>query len=188
MTDTEDLLDPSGFSMRDHDLVERLWDDARTARLSELYYGQQLRSLTRWNFAVELLVAIAASGSGIAGWAVWQDKIGTPLWACVAGGAAILAVAKPLLTLDRRIRNATRQQLLYRGLLSTLENLAFDIQQAGTLSVEQRRRFLRARETLRQAADGDDPAPSADVLSLLQTRVNTEMPAESLWVPQPQPA
>lgn len=43
-------------------------------RFSSRGWVEQL--LTKWNFAIELLIAIAASGSGIAGWAVWQDKIG----------------------------------------------------------------------------------------------------------------
>jgi hypothetical protein len=176
-----------GFSLRDRELVEALWDDARTARLSELYYGTKIRTLTPWNLGIELLIAITASGSGIAGWAVWQGKLGAVVWACVAGAAAILAVAKPLLALDRQVRNATRHQQTYRTLLSSLENLAFDIQQAGTLTPEHRRRYQRARETLRQASDGDDVAPDRNRLIALQARVNEEMPPESLWVPLPAP-
>nr|WP_294543130.1 hypothetical protein [uncultured Rhodopila sp.] len=176
-----------GFNPRDRELVEVLWDNARTARLSELYYGERLDRLSRWNFIFELLVAIGASGSGIAGWAVWQDKIGAVVWACIAGLAAVIAIAKPLLAIDRRIRHATRQQQLYRSILSSLENLAFDIQQAGTLSAENRRRYQRARENLRQAEDADDPAQNLRRLEQLQQRVDKEMPAHSLWVPLPAP-
>jgi hypothetical protein len=176
-----------GFNPRDRDLVELLWDNARTARLSELDYGERLDRLSRWNIIFELLVAIGASGSGIAGWAVWQDKIGAVVWASIAGLAAVIAIAKPLLALDRRIRHATRQQQLYRGILSSLENLAFDIQQAGTLSAENRRRYQRARENLRQAEDADDPAQNLRQLEQLQKRVDKEMPAHSLWVPLPAP-
>lgn len=81
---------------------------------------------------------------------------------------------------------------MYRSLLSTLENLAFDIQQSDVLTPEHRRRYQRARETLRQADSGDDPAPSRARLIALQAQVNEEMPPESLWVPsigsEPQPA
>jgi hypothetical protein len=177
-----------GFSPRDRELVEALWDHARTARMSELYYGQALRRLTAQNFWIELLIAITASGSGIAGWAVWQGKLGATTWGCIAGLAAVIAVAKPLLGLDRRIRSASSQQQMYRTLLGNVENLVFDIQQSETVTAEHRRRNQRIREALRQASDNDDPAPDRDGLLVLQNQVNEEMPPASLWVPEPLPA
>lgn len=38
---------PRGFSLRDRELVESLWDDARTARLLDLYYGGWVAALTK---------------------------------------------------------------------------------------------------------------------------------------------
>ena len=172
-----------GFRVHDQEFMIALWDDARTARLSELYYGDRIKSLSRWNFGIELLVAVAASGSGIAGWAVWQQKIGGLLWALIAGLAAIAAIAKPMLALDRTLQHATRQQQIYRSILGDLENLAFNVQQADSLTTEHRQRFQRLRETLRHTEDADDAAPSTRLQKVLEERVRREMPVDRLWVP-----
>ncbi len=182
---TEHWPKAHGFTLRDQELVQSLWNDARTARLSDLYYGSRLAVFTKWNFAIELLIAITTSGSGIAGWAVWQDKIGAAVWAWIAAWAAIFAIAKPLLAMERRIRGAASQQQIYRTLLSNLENLAFDIQQSGELSQEHRRQYQLYRETLRQADGADDLYPSLSRRTALQAQVEGEMPADSLWVPSP---
>ena len=169
---------------RDNAFVQSIWDSARTARLSELYYGEQVDALGRSNFLAELLVLIAASGSGIAGWAVWQGQIGGTAWAMISGLAALLAVAKPLLAFDRKIRDGARQQQLYRTILGGLENLAFDIEQAGGITPEHRRRFQRAHEQLRQAETNDVAAPRLKTRERLMLMVNREMPPESLWMPE----
>lgn len=179
--------EPLGFSLQDLNVIQHLWNHARTARLSELYYGQRLGRFSAVDCWIGLLVAIFSSGSGIAGWALWNGAIGATVWAIIAGIAAILGVARPLLNLDRKIETATRQQALYRKLLSDLESLVFDIEQSGYLSAEQYRRYLRALDTLRQGTDADDPHYSVRRLRKLQERVRREMPADELWVPTIRP-
>ena len=71
--------------------------------------------------------------------------------------------------------------------VGNLENLAFDIQQAGSLTDKHRRRYQKARELPGQAIDGDDGDTSTKLLTHLQERVNKEMSADGLWVPTPGP-
>jgi hypothetical protein len=175
----------AGYTPHDRELVVMLWNHARTARLSELYYGQRLTALTRWNLFIEIAIAVTASGSGISGLDVLKTGFGASLWPYLAALTAFLAIAKPLLALDRRMRHATQQQQTYRRVLATLENLAFDIEQAGRLSAEHRQRFQRARDTLRQAEEQDDGDVAPATLGPLQDRVKSEMPADRLWVPEP---
>jgi len=172
-----------GYTLRDRELVTRLWDYARGARMSELYYAQCGVRLTRLNFCVELAIAVAASGSGLAGLSVMKQGVGAELWPWLAALAAFLAIAKPLLGLDRKIRQSGRQQQGYLRLLGTLEDLASDIQLARHLSAEHQQRFQRAR-TLHQIELQDDGYAGVVALSTLQARVNREMPPETLWVPE----
>jgi len=169
--------------LRDKELVVTLWDYARTSRLSDLYYGERLTWLSRFNFAIELAIAVTASGSGISGLEIIKNGPLAPYWPYLAALTAFLAIAKPLLALDRQLRHATQQQQTYRRLLNSFENLVFDIQQLGTLTNEHRQRFQRAREMLRQAEEQDDGYVPVKQRKRLQVDVKNEMPAERLWVP-----
>ncbi len=175
--------EPAGYSLRDKQMVATLWDSARTSRLSELYYGERLTWLSRFNFAIELAIAVTASGSGISGLEIIKNGPLAPCWPYFAAVTAFLAIAKPLLALDRQLRHATQQQQTYRRLLSSFENLVFDIQQLGSLTNEHRQRFQRAREMLRQAEEQDDGYVPVKQRKRLQLDVKNEMPAERLWVP-----
>jgi len=177
--------DDDGFTELDRAFVLQLWDDARTARLSDLYYGNRIRTLSRISFWSEILIAATATGSGIAGLAVWQHDIGQWLWAIIAAAAALLAIAKPLMNLDRQLTACTKQQQVYRSILSSLKYLAFDIEQATEIKTEHRDRYRRNREMLMKAENDDENAPSASLVSRLYDKVNQEMPAASLWVPVP---
>jgi hypothetical protein len=175
----------AGYTAHDRALLVALWDYARTARLSELYYGARGASLSFWMLVIDIAIAVTASGSGIAGLEAFKNGPGAGIWPYLAALTAFLAIAKPLLALDRKARHATQQQSSYRRLLAGLEDLAFDIEQAGELSAEHRQRFQRARNVLRQAEAQDDCAVSAATLKPLQARVIAEMPANRLWVPGP---
>ncbi len=172
-----------GYTLRDKQLVGTLWDYARTSRLSDLYYGERLTWLSRFNFGIELAIAVTASGSGISGLEIVKNGPLAPYWPYLAALTAFLAIAKPLLSLDRQLRHATQQQQTYRRLLSSFEDLALDIQQLGTLTNEHRQRFQRAREMLRQAEEQDDGYVPVKQRQRLQLDVKNEMPAERLWVP-----
>lgn len=177
----------TGFVEVDRAFVAQMWDDARTARLSDLYYGERLAVLTRVSRWTDMLIAIAASGSGVAGWAVWQFETGKIAWGVIAAIAAILAIAKPLMNLNTQISAFTKQQQIYRGALSSLEFLVFDIQQAEMVKSEHRTRYQRIRDKLMQAESADESTQSEKLREKLQQKVLIEMPARSLWVP-PRPA
>ena len=190
MTDTHHPQKPSqwpqprGYTLQDHELMVTLWDYARTARLSELYYGQAVSRWARFNFGMELAIAVTASGSGISGLDILQHGAMASAWPWLAAFTALLAIAKPLMALDRKLRHGTQQQQTYRRLLGTFENLAGDVQQAGQLTAEHRQRFQRARDILREAEVQDDGAIAIWTLRPLEDRVKKEMPADKLWVPE----
>lgn len=175
---------PQGYTLQDFELMGTLWDYARTARLSELYYGESKVKWSRINLVIELAIAATASGSGISGLEVLKNHAVSAVWPWLAATTALLAIAKPLLALDRKLRNAAQQQQSYRRLLGTFENLASDIQQAGALTAEHRLRFQRARDLLRQAEELDDGVVAQSKIRPLEDRVKKEMPADRLWMPK----
>jgi len=80
-------------------------------------YYQELLSETlskRWQFLdnfTSIIVALTATGSGVAAWTIWNTVSGKTLWAVVAGTAAVASVVNIGLKVPDRIKE---QELLYR--------------------------------------------------------------------------
>jgi hypothetical protein len=91
------------MSREDHP-VWTVYDKLRTACLNVKYYSRRLRSLERWNFALEFLLSATAPSSAIAALFFWNTEYGQTAWKYLAIVAAITAVAKPLLNLAKRIK------------------------------------------------------------------------------------
>src|SRR6266403_1134236 len=83
--------------------VSIIYDDYKTMLLNKKYYRSRLEVLKRNNLIVEFLIAAGATGSGVAGFAVWQQQYGAVIWAIISGLSIILAISKPLLKLPDRI-------------------------------------------------------------------------------------
>src|ERR1700693_4408209 len=85
--------------------VYLIYDQYRTMLLNKKYYGSRLDNLKRRNMLMESVIAVGATGSGVAGWAVWQTEQGALVWAVISGVSILLAVIKPFLKLVDRIEN-----------------------------------------------------------------------------------
>src|SRR5690349_706362 len=69
----------------DYDFVAACWDDVRRCLLYDCYFGHQVTRIRRANLATEIIVAVTASGSAIAGWTFWTTAVGGLLWAGLGG-------------------------------------------------------------------------------------------------------
>jgi hypothetical protein len=131
----------SGFYDEDVVLIHRLWDDLRTAKMNVCYYGARLASANNWNLAFELSLAIGATGSGAAGWAIWKEPSYAWIWAIIAGAASLISIIKPILAPGKKIEISTRQHQSCHTLYFGLEKLIFQIQQDRHVSEDVRKRF-----------------------------------------------
>lgn len=86
-----------------------VYDEYRTARLNVKLINKRLVNLKRFNFIIEVLLAITAASSGLASVIVslWFFKIpiGAYIWKILCGLTAVIAVIKPFLKLPERIQN-----------------------------------------------------------------------------------
>ncbi len=106
----------------DDDPVWVVYDLYRTARLNVKYYAARLESVERWGFWLDLLIAITAPASAVSGIWLLKTEIGQEMWKYLAGLAAIVAVAKPLLKLPQQIK-------LIEQCLAGYRALEFDVEQ-----------------------------------------------------------
>src|SRR5207245_5278482 len=86
--------------------VWEVYDLRRTCRLNVKYYQRLGEKLATQNFRIELILAITAPSSAVAGLVFWQTQTGKIIWGMLGFVAAFLAVAKPLLHLTDKIQNA----------------------------------------------------------------------------------
>src|SRR5687768_5831644 len=81
-----------------------LYDEYRTSRLSIKCYCHVLERIQRWQLGLEIVIALCASGTALAAFAVWGTAWGKVAWQVLATIAAALAIAKPFLKYDNKIQ------------------------------------------------------------------------------------
>lgn len=90
------------------DARDELWNSTYGTRYMCLYYLSLAHGLvSRWTVfddVVKTLVALTASGSAVAGWALWKEDGFKSAWIVFAGAAAVLAIVHAALGVQARIK------------------------------------------------------------------------------------
>lgn len=171
--------------MQENHPVWDVYDQLRTARLNEMYYGCRLQTFERFNFWSEIVVAITSSTSAIAGFAFWNTATGTSMWKFLLLLAAAISVVKPLLNLTKKIRSYEELLAGYRLLVHDLKDLKIDISQSREYTKLHQARFKKIIEKQRLLADkSPERTENRSVKMGCQIAVQTEMPATSFFVPE----
>jgi hypothetical protein len=122
-------------------LLIRLYQMFRTARMSSLYYENRLWWANFWNLSFEIAIAVGATSSGVAAWALWKDGIGIELWGIITGVSTLSAILKPILAPARYIETSTRQHQGWHSFFFAIDKLILDIRENNDFTKETRRRF-----------------------------------------------
>lgn len=174
-----------GVGMREDHPVWDVYDQLRTARLNEKYYGCRLQKFERINFWSEIIVAATSSSSAIAGFAFWSTDNGVWMWKLLLALAAVVSVSKPLLNLTKKIRAYEELLAGYRLLFHDLKDLRIDINQAREYTKVHQTRFKKIIEKQRLLADkSPERTENAAVKDECQASVNAEFPSDSFYVPE----
>ena len=168
-------------SLREQVIV--VYDAMRDACLSRAYYEDRLEWWKRVNLAIEIVLALTASASGIASWAVWQTGTGIKAWAAISGATAALAVVKPFLAADRRIANYAALTSEYAALFHSFKSLATQIKMSHAITKEMKAAFFKSEKEFARLAQKDATQPNSRVVARLQDVVNRQIPAASLLLP-----
>lgn len=85
-------------------------------------YFQELASgvlIKRWKYihiVIAILVASTASGSAIAGWALWSEPVWKSLWTFFAGIASIASIVQGVLGVPEKVREQESLRQLFSEL------------------------------------------------------------------------
>jgi len=168
--------------------VWNIHDEYRTVRLNVKYYESLLARTERRNFVVEFLLAVTASGSGLAALSYLQAGVGKEVWGGLTAGAAVLAVAKPLFKWTERIKHLEGLAAGYRLLDHGYHQLEVTVNEENAYSESSRQRF---HSLLQQAAALDAKYPPLPLDRRLRTQltdeVDAELPSSHFFVPEVQP-
>src|SRR5262249_1122961 len=96
-------------------------NDYRTALLNKKYYACRLSRYLRINKCMEILIAIGATtGTGIAGFAIWQQGAGVTAWGIISGLSIVLSTLKPIIDVPKQIERCAKLAGEYASLFETL--------------------------------------------------------------------
>jgi len=170
-------------AQHDHPVWE-LYDFHRTVRLNWKYYRHRLRRTRKLNNLLEILLAVTAPGSAIAGYAAWQEGLGYWIWMILGTIAALFSLAKPVLKLGHQLERLEKAAQAYAGLDGDCQELTSEIRHQRTYDDQHYDQFLRLmkkRNDFKQTMA--DEAENRKLISRLQDEVAEELPTDSFFVP-----
>jgi hypothetical protein len=176
------MINPSSYQAREK--LYQIYDALRTLLLNKKYYAFQLHRLRNYSFWMEITIAAGATGSGVAGFAVWQLQEGKLVWGFISGVSVILAIAKPLLRLTERIEEYAKLYGEYTGAFVRVKILVDDIQVDKNLSSARIKLFEELRTRAAELSKLGDPSPKRSLIKRLQDEVNIEITIDALWIPE----
>jgi hypothetical protein len=163
--------------------VYQIYDGCKNFLLNKKYYGKRLARYRFLNFWMEMFIALGATGSGVAGFAVWQTGYGQYAWATLAAISIILSIAKPLLGLSTRIENYAKVYGEYSSAFAKMSILVDDLQVHRRVTPDLMTAFSDLRTRTAELVALDDPSPDPNLIREIQIDVNATINIEGLWVP-----
>lgn len=164
-------------------LSKRIYDDHRTALMTQLYYGRRLASLKNYNRWYEILLAVGTS-SAIAGWYVFQTGIGSKTWGAFAGIIAVLTTIKPILNLPSEIERLSKQNAGYRDVYFDLKQLVEDIENYACITENMEEVLATAKSRAKSLVKEDDSRPNEAIVYACQKEVNRVIIDFAAWFPE----
>ncbi len=167
----------------DHPAWE-VYDLLRDTRFNAAYYVEKLARAQRSQRWYEILLAVMAPGSAIAGFTVWKTDWGSVLWTVLASIVALLAVAKPFLKMSESVQTYESSATEYRSISSELDSLRSEIAQDRAYGAQHREWLRHIRLRVTRAADSEPIEPPDNSLrAQLYERISLEHPINKFYFP-----
>jgi len=170
---------------REKSRVWGVYDLLRTARLNVKYYSARLAYFQRWNLFLEVVLAITAPSSAVAGLWFWKTSTGQLAWTTLGVVAAFAAVLKPLLQLDKKVGSYTETLAGYRALEHDLFKIKELVAQRQAYDQDLQSDFQKALDRKGALVSRDPEVATKEKLKQrLVAEVSKELPAADFFVPQ----
>lgn len=151
--------------------------------LNRDYYGVMLARNQRLSTWLDILIAIGTTGSGISALTIWNTQNGKLLWATLSAVSAALALAKPIIQLNKKVERLSRLFVGHSDNYTTLLILASRAKRKNDLTEEMLSTFETAEARFLELSKDDDPIPNRKVQARCELAVRARHPPESAWYP-----
>lgn len=168
--------------------VWSVYDALRSAKLNCRYVSCRLQRAERWNTSLEILLAVSAPASAVAGLWFWDEPGGAVAWRVLASIAAVVAVVKPFLKLNEKIKQMEVSLAGYTMLTHDLEEIRqaiFQEKRYGTHHLALLKKAIQREGALKITRF--EAREDEKVIAKCQQEVNKELPVQSFFIPMEQP-
>ena len=161
-----------------------VYDLLRTARLNVKYYSGKLYKVERNILLMDILLAITAPSSSVAGLWFWEDPIGKKTWQYLGAIAAFVAIIKPLLGLPKKLKEYEELRSGYRALEHDLYEIKEMIVHKGKYDKQLQDDYSKAlkRKGVLVTKEPDN-REDKKLKSKCVEQVNRELPVDLFYVP-----
>ncbi len=165
--------------------VWQVYDQYRTARLN-VYYNTDRRELSEnLNKWIDIVLAILAPGTTIAGLAIWSDEYGKLIWSGLMILTSLIAAVKPFLKLSQRIMDLDKIISGYRSYEIDLELLKVKIEQDRCYNDSHKQEFRNILSKKYKLLELESHSKANDkLIKQYSNKVICELPATSFFVPE----
>lgn len=151
--------------MVNSDSRDQLWKAAfesyYDAFLEEIVAGKILRRWQRLDDCTNVLVALTASGSAVAGWSLWGEPYLKFAWLILAGVGALVAIVHPALRVPARLDAWRGIERHFAALRNDIMTFRYKMAIDSEFPVQE---FMKEFETLRQRIGEGSQLIQPDVL------------------------
>ncbi|MER9005886.1 hypothetical protein NKI15_19840 [Mesorhizobium sp. M0862] len=166
------------------DTLTEIYNLLCRSALNKEYYGRSLATTQRFNDVLEILIALGTTGSGISALTIWSlEPFGPWIWGTLATISALLAVAKPIIQLNKRVERLTRLYVGHSDNYANMIILVSRIRRHGDIDKESNSDFEAAEARFRELSKEDDPRPNVKLLKRCEAMVRMRHPPEAAWYP-----
>ncbi len=131
-----------------HDeLWAAVFDTLYDSGYEELVAEKLVRLWQKVDETTKVIVALFTTGSAVSGWSLWTDAHFKPVWAAMAGLAAVLAIVHAALGVPERLRDHGESKRRFTSLRIDLETLRYRMRVDPNFPVNEfEREFLECRK------------------------------------------
>lgn len=140
------------------ELWKATWEAFYDASYYEVLFGELSKRWQTFDFITRLLVALTASGSAVAGWALWNDENFKVMWLLAAGTASLLSIAHATFNTPDRVKNYTKLANDISGVRFDYETLRNELKIYPEFDVDKNfQQYKEIREKYQKALESYSP-------------------------------
>ena len=167
------------------DPVWDVYDFYRTLRMNVYYFSYKLNNLTKINSTIEIILAITATSSTVAGFWFWDTGAGKMVWQWMLVISTVLAITKPISNLTEKIRKYEEILTAYRGLEHDLEKIKISINQDREYTKEHQNDYYLAIDRKGQIISKlPEIKLNNKLIEKFQRQVEKELPTRNFFIPK----